>query len=83
MWTYTCSMPQVTLYLDDETDALARASAAAAGMSYSRWLGELIRSSSDWPPEIRRLVGSAPDFPLREEPGKTQGVDVPRVALDD
>ncbi len=83
MWTYTCSMPQVTLYLDDETDALARASAAAAGMSYSRWLGELIRSSSDWPPEIRRLVGSAPDFPLREEPGKTQGVDIPRVALDD
>lgn len=83
MWTYTCSMPQVTLYLDDETDALARASAAAAGMSYSRWLGELIRSSSDWPPEIRRLIGSAPDFPLREEPGKTQGVDVPRVALDD
>jgi hypothetical protein len=52
-------------------------------MSYSRWLGELIRSSSDWPPEIRRLVGSAPDFPLREEPGKTKGVDIPRVALDD
>ena len=66
-------MPQVTLYLDDETDALARASAAAAGLSYSRWLGELIRSSSDWPPEI----------PLREELGESKGVDVPRVALDE
>jgi hypothetical protein len=76
-------MPQVTLYLDDETDALARASAAAAGLSYSRWLGELIRSSSDWPPEIRRLVGSAPDFPLREDLGETKGVDIPRVALED
>ena len=76
-------MPQVTLYLDDETDALARASAAAAGLSYSRWLADLIRSTSDWPPEIRRLVGSVPAFPLREELGETKGVDVPRVALDD
>ena len=79
-------MPQVTLYLDDETDALARASAAAAGLSYSRWLADLIRSTTNWPPEVRRLVGSAPDFPLRDEPLPAQmptpkGEDIPRVPL--
>lgn len=79
-------MPQVTLYLDDETDALARASAAAAGLSYSRWLADLIRTTTDWPPEVRRLVGSAPDFPLRDEPlpgqmQKPKGEDIPRVPL--
>jgi hypothetical protein len=46
-------------------------------------LADLIRSTSDWPPEVRRLVGSVPAFPLREELGETKGVDVPRVALDD
>ena len=81
-------MPQVTLYLDDETDALARASAAAAGLSYSRWLADLIRSTTDWPPEVRRLVGSAPDFPLRDEPLPGQvptptGEDIPRILLGD
>lgn len=81
-------MPQVTLYLDDETDALARASAAAAGLSYSRWLADLIRTTADWPPEVRRLVGSAPDFPLRDEPLPGQvptpkGADIPRILLGD
>jgi len=76
-------MPQVTLYLDDETDAFARASAAAAGLSYSRWLADLIRSTTDWPPEVRRLVGSAPDFPLREQLPTPRGEDIPRVPLAD
>jgi hypothetical protein len=55
-------------------------------LSYSRWLADLIRSTTDWPPEVRRLVGSAPDFPLRDEPLPAQmptpkGEDIPRVPL--
>jgi|GEM_PF-6827228 len=33
-------MKRVTFHLDDETDRAARAAAAAAGVSYSRWLYE-------------------------------------------
>ena len=75
-------MPQVTLYLDEETDAKARAAARAAGVSYSKWVGELIRSRTrdEWPETLRKLAGSRPDFPLRAAEGET--VDVPRVALD-
>ena len=75
-------MPQITLYLDEETDAKARAAARAAGVSYSKWVGELIRSRTrdEWPETLRRLAGSRPDFPLRAAEGET--VDVPRVALD-
>ena len=75
-------MPQITLYLDEETDAKARAAARAAGVSYSKWVGELIRSRTrdEWPETLRKLAGSRPDFPLRATNGET--VDVPRVALD-
>jgi hypothetical protein len=66
-------VPQITLYIDEETDAKARAAARAAGVSYSKWVAELIRSRTrdEWP---------RPDFPLRATDGDT--VDVPRVSLD-
>lgn len=75
-------MPQITLYLDEETDAKARAAAHAAGTSYSKWVAELIRSRTrdEWPEMLRKLAGSRPDFPLRATDGET--VDVPRVSLD-
>jgi hypothetical protein len=75
-------VPQITLYHDEETDAKARAAARAAGVSYSKWVGELIRSRTrdEWPETLRKLAGSRPDFPLLAAEGET--ADVPRVALD-
>jgi hypothetical protein len=72
-------MPQISLYIDEETDTKARAAARAAGVSYSKWVTELIRSRTrdEWPEMLRRLSGSRPDFPLREP--DVDAVDVPRV----
>jgi hypothetical protein len=74
-------MPEITVILDEETDRLARAAAAAAGVSYSRWVADLIRARSLWPAHVVAMAGSAPDFPLREEIGESSGHDVPRVNL--
>jgi len=75
-------VPQITLYIDQETDSKARAAARAAGVSYSKWVAELIRSRTrdEWPEMLRKLAGSRPDFPLRAAEGNS--VDVPRVSLD-
>lgn len=74
-------MPQVTLYIDEETDAKARAAAESAGVSYSRWVADLIRSRTrdEWPDSVRRLAGSVPDFPLRTTDDAT---DIARVPFE-
>lgn len=40
-------MAQITLDLDDETEAKLKAAAEAAGLSQSRWIGELIREKTE------------------------------------
>lgn len=77
-------MPQVTLYLDEETDRRARAAAAAAGLSYSRWLGSLVRASTEeaWPESVRELAGAVRDFPTAEEMYRATTGDVPRESLE-
>jgi hypothetical protein len=77
-------MPQVTLYLDDETDAKARAAAAAAGVSYSRWVSDLVRAKTldEWPANVRALMGKIPAFPDVAELRGNQGVDAHRESLD-
>ena len=74
-------MPQVTLYLDDETDALARRAAEAAGLSYSRWVSDLIRARTIWPLSVRNLAGSIPDFPAERPKDSSNAADIPRVGL--
>ena len=65
-------MKRVTIEIDDETDRLAREAAEAAGIPYARWLHERLvpvlqrQLAEEWPPQVRRLIGSAPDFPLRD-----------------
>jgi hypothetical protein len=75
-----CSVPQVTLYVDEDTDAKARAAARAASVSYSRWVADLIRSRTrdEWPDSIKCLAGVAPDFPLQKA---DEASDIPRVPL--
>lgn len=61
-------MPQITLYLDDETLRLMRERAAAADMPYSRWVAGLIRAqaASAWPPQVLADLGGHADMPLAE-----------------
>ncbi|MFT3799923.1 MAG: CopG family transcriptional regulator [Burkholderiaceae bacterium] len=73
-------MSQITLYLDESTDALLTQAAQASGMSKSRWVAELIRQHARdaWPADCVALAGAFRDFPLREELPPA-GQDVARV----
>jgi hypothetical protein len=77
-------MPQVTLYIDDETDAKARAAATTAVVSYSRWVCDLIRAKTqdEWPSTVRALAGDIPDFPDVDGLRGNTGIDVRRETLD-
>ena len=76
-------MPQVTIYLDDETNALVKASVKGSGLSQSQWVADAIKQKvrKEWPASVRALIGAWPDFPTAEEIRKRQGVDVPRERL--
>lgn len=75
-------MSQITLYLDDATEALLARAAQASGLSKSRWVAELIRQHAHdtWPAECIALAGAFPDFPLREDL-PSQGNDLPRIGF--
>ncbi len=62
------AMSQITLYLDDATQALVEQAAQAHGLSKSRWVAEIIRkyASHEWPRDCLELAGRFADFPLRE-----------------
>lgn len=74
-------MSQITLYLDDATQALIERAAKANGLSKSRWVAEIIRKYADheWPQDCLALAGCFADFPLREEGAAVQPADTPRV----
>jgi hypothetical protein len=73
-------MSQITLYLDDATQALVEQAAKANGVSKSRWVAEIIRkhAAQDWPQDCLALAGRCPDFPL-QDPSQTRGTDAPRL----
>jgi len=74
-------MSQITLYLDDATEALVTQAAQASGVSKSRWVAELIRQHAHdtWPADCIALAGAFADFPLRTEP--PSGQDTARVGF--
>jgi hypothetical protein len=76
-------MPQVTLYLDEETRERLRKAAESAGLSQSRWLAELVRKETarEWPAKVHELAGAWPDFPDAEELRRRSGRDVEREKL--
>jgi len=76
-------MPQITLYLDAETQELIERSARASGMSKSRWLTEIIHqhTGDDWPEGCLELAGRFPDFPLQEGLPKHTTPDAPRESF--
>jgi hypothetical protein len=75
-------MSQLTLYLDEATQALVEQAAQANGMSKSRWVAQMIRkyASHEWPAECLALAGRFADFPLREEAPEPTA-DAPRLSF--
>ncbi|MFQ5791855.1 MAG: CopG family transcriptional regulator [Acidobacteriota bacterium] len=76
-------MPQVTLYLDEETEAKLRAAAREAGLSLSRWVADLIREKTinEWPASVVQLAGSWSDMSSAEELRSGLPADGPREPL--
>jgi hypothetical protein len=76
-------MSQITLYLDDATQALVDQAAQANGVSKSRWVADIIRkyAAHEWPQDCLALAGRYADFPLREELSSAVSADVTRVGF--
>lgn len=77
-------MSQITLYLDDATQALVEQAASANGMSKSRWVAEIIRkyAAQEWPKDCLELAGRFVDFPLRDAGQASDSPsDVPRLGF--
>lgn len=76
-------MGQVTIYLDEEAEAKARAAASAEGVSLSRWVSERIArgARSEWPAFARELAGAWGDLPSAEELRKAKARDLKRGRL--
>jgi hypothetical protein len=76
-------MSQITLYLDDATQALVEQAAQANGVSKSRWVAQIIRKYADyeWPKDCLDLAGKFADFPLCEDFSTPQVEDSVRVGF--
>lgn len=76
-------MSQITLYLDDATQALVEQAAQASGLSKSRWVAEIIRkyAAHEWSQDCLALAGRFADFPLREKSPTALPADVPRLSF--
>lgn len=76
-------MPQVTIYLDDETFQHFSAASEASGLSKSQWIADAIRlrMRKEWPAEVRSLAGAWRNFPTAEQIRKKQPPDARRERL--
>jgi hypothetical protein len=62
-------MGQVTIYLDGDTEKLARKEAQAKGIPLSKWVAEKVQrgARAEWPPEVRDLAGAWTDLESAEQ----------------
>ncbi len=76
-------MAQITLYLDDATQALVEQAAQATGVSKSRWVADIIRkyAAHEWPQDCLAFAGIFADFPLREQSMTSVTPDVTRIGF--
>ena len=77
-------MPQITLDLDDATQALVDQAAEANGISKSRRVAKAIGrcAAHEWPQGCLNLAGSFPDFPLvGNSANHAQPADTPCVTF--
>ena len=81
-------MPQVTIYMDEDAIARAKASAAAARLSLSAWISKLVKEqiaevdANGYPvgffEEIASNAHLWKEFPLAEEIRADETPDLPR-----
>lgn len=81
-------MSQVTIYMDDEALARAKAAAAASQLSLSAWIARLVKEktpevdANGYPPgffeQIRSNAAAWDDFPPLEEIRAAETRDLPR-----
>jgi len=76
-------MSQITIYLPDDVEKLARKAAKAKGSSVSRWIAEQLAGPLEeaWPESVLNAAGAIPDFPGVQEIRKGYGRDTRRETL--
>lgn len=76
-------MPQVTIYLDKDTQKRVKKAARAEGVSLSKWITASLRekTESTWPKAFLELAGAFPDFPTLEELRRYGRSDAKREVL--
>jgi hypothetical protein len=76
-------MSQITLYLDESTQAIVEQAARSNGVSKSKWVADLIRkhAAEEWPTEFLELAGKFPDFPLRDPSDQQRAQDIKRIGF--
>jgi len=76
-------MGQVTIYLDQPTEAKMKTIIKRNGVSKSKWIAGLIREKTTdvWPDQIQKLAGSWKDLPTSEEIRKDMGADNKRELI--
>lgn len=82
-------MSQITIYLDDASEAAAREAAARANLSVSRWFAqfaeaERAKRNTDWTSyweDVDRHRASWAELPLTEEMNQDLAADSPREPL--
>ena len=77
-------MPQITIWLDGDTDKLVRQAASHSGEPVSEWIADAIwlRARSEWPADVLAILGSwESDFPSAEALRTGYGEDVERESL--
>ena len=73
-------MPQLTIYLDEDTQNKVQLAAQQACLSQSKWVAKLIQEkvAIDWPDYIPALAGAWKDFSTVEELRRDSGQDITR-----
>ncbi|MGA2272215.1 MAG: CopG family transcriptional regulator [Bryobacteraceae bacterium] len=76
-------MSQITIYLPDDIEKLARKAAKGKRSSLSRWIAEQVVTHLEdaWPEGVLNAAGAIPDFPSLKEIRKGYGRDARRESL--
>lgn len=78
-------MAQLTIYLDEKTQAKAKSAAKRANCSLSRWVREQLSAAADegqsWPEGYFELFGSVRDASFKETQAMDPELDSPRASL--
>jgi hypothetical protein len=62
-------MAQVTIYLEQGTEAKMRSAAKAENLSQSKWIANIIKEkvTDQWPDSVKAAAGTWDEFPSLQE----------------